>query len=117
MTSITQFLEQNSGIPVVVTDNQGLITNVNQNFEKVFGWQKQEIISQHITVILPRNFVESHHLAFSRFQSTEISTILNHPLNLKAITKNGDEIPSEHFIIAEKIEGKWSFAASLRPLT
>ncbi|MEB3226690.1 MAG: PAS domain S-box protein [Synechococcus sp.] len=116
MTSIAEFVENNTATPVVVTDSEGLILDINGCFEEVFGWQKSEIIGQHVTIILPENFVDSHHLAFSRFQLTEQSTILNHPLKLKAITKDGKEILSEHFIVAEKIGSTWSFAACLRPL-
>ena len=116
MTSIAEFIQKNPSTPVVVTDSEGLVTDINSSFEEVFGWQRGEILGQHVTVILPENFIDSHHLAFSRFQLTEQSTILNHPLKLKAVTKGGQEILSEHFIVAEKIGLTWSFAACLRPL-
>jgi hypothetical protein len=57
-----------------------------------------------------------HHLGFSRFLSTQKSTILNHPLQLKGVTKAGQEIEAEHFIVAEQHQGQWVFAATLHPL-
>ncbi|MGD1902763.1 MAG: PAS domain S-box protein [Geitlerinemataceae cyanobacterium] len=103
-------------VPVVVADSEGVITNVNAQFEVVFGWSLVEIVGQPLTVILPVFFRDSHNLGFSRFSATGTSTILNHPLNLKAVTKDGREIESEHFIVAEKQNGSWVFAATLRPL-
>jgi nitrogen-specific signal transduction histidine kinase len=105
-----------SANPVVVADHEGTIVDVNAHFETVFGWSAQEIIGQPLTVILPPFFRDSHNLGFARFSATGVSTVLNHPLNLKAVTKDNREIESEHFIIAEQQAGRWLFAATLRPL-
>jgi len=112
--TIEQLLQ--SPLPAVVANHEGIITAINHHFETVFGWDTEEIIGQPLTVILPSFFWDSHNLGFSRFSATEQSTILNHPLQLKAVTKDQREIESEHFIIAEKREGNWLFAATLRPL-
>lgn len=103
-------------VPVVVANHEGIIVDVNHQFEAVFGWSAQEIIGQSLTVILPPFFHDSHNLGFARFSATGESTVLNHPLHLKAVTKDNREIESEHFIIAEKQAGQWLFAATLRPL-
>jgi PAS domain S-box-containing protein len=102
--------------PGVVADSQGLVTDVNTPFEQMTGWKKEEIIGELISVILPSYFRESHHMGFSRFTATGVSTILNHPLELKVITKDNREIMSEHYIIAEKNNEQWAFGATLRPL-
>jgi PAS domain S-box-containing protein len=109
-------LKQTDRLPLVIVNSQGTILDVNHHFETVFGWSHQEIVGQLLTVILPLYFRDAHHLGFSRFTATGISTILNHPLQLKAVTKDQREILSEHFIIAEKIDGEWVFAATLKPL-
>lgn len=66
--------------------------------------------------VIPRSYQDSHNLGFSRFVMTEQSRILNHPLRLLAVTKDGREIMSEHFITAEQEDGQWVFGAILRPL-
>ncbi len=116
MDTIKQ-LKQNSPYPLIIADNQGTVIDVNNHFEQVFGWQKEEIVGHHVTVILPFNFRDAHHLGFSRFNVTGVSKILNHPLKLKALTKTGQEIISEHIIMAEKNAEQWIFAATLRPLS
>ncbi len=103
-------------VPVIVANHEGIVVDVNNHFEIIFGWSAQEIIGQPLTMILPPFFQDSHNLGFARFSATGTSTILNHPLHLKAVAKDGREIESEHFIIAEKEEGQWLFAATLRPL-
>ncbi|MBJ7901399.1 MAG: PAS domain S-box protein [Cyanobacteria bacterium RI_101] len=110
-------LRTKSQLPVIITDHQGIVLEVNSHFEAVFGWSTAEVVGQSLTIILPVYFRDSHHLGFSRFTATGISTILNHPLKLKALTKDRGEVLSEHFIIAEQKNGNWVFAATLRPLT
>lgn len=110
-------MKRDSQYPVVVADHLGIIIDTNFHFEQVFGWHREEIIGQPLTVILPFYFRDSHQLGFSRFTATGLSSILNHPLELKALTKDEREILSEHFIIAEQQNGNWIFGAILRPLS
>jgi PAS domain S-box-containing protein len=116
MSTITIEQLKQRNLPVIVANHEGTVVDVNTYFELIFGWTTEEIIGQPLTVILPPFFQDSHNLGFARFSATESSAVLNHPLQLKAIAKDGREIESEHFIIAEKHEGKWLFAATLRPL-
>lgn len=102
--------------PVVIANSQGLITHINQCFEEVLEWTPQDVVGELITIILPSSFRDSHNLAFSRFQSSEKATVLNHPLELMTITKSQKEIMTEHYIIAENIADEWMFGAMLRPL-
>ena len=103
-------------LPVLITDHQGFITYVNEPFSMVFGWSSDEIVGQTLAAVIPRNYHDSHQLGFSRFAMTEKPTVLNHPLQLRAMTKGGREILSEHLITAEQQQGQWIFGATLRPL-
>lgn len=111
-----QAMKQETTVPVVITDEQGFISYVNDCFTKVFDWNLIEIQGQMITIIIPTAFHDPHHLGFSRFLLTGKSTILNHPIHLQAITKDGREIESEHTIIAEQENDRWVFVATLKPL-
>lgn len=103
-------------VPFLTADNYGFITYVNEPFKQIFGWSYEEIVGQTITALIPNKYHDAHHLSFSRFAVTEKPTVLNHPLKLIAVTKDGEEIESEHFITAEKHQENWVFGAILRPL-
>jgi PAS domain S-box-containing protein len=103
-------------LPFILADHEGMIMEVNQHFEDVYGWRQQELAGKSLSAILPDVFRDAHHLGFSRFQITHQSQILNHPLRLKTVCRDGREIESEHFIIAEHHEEHWVFAATLKPL-
>jgi PAS domain S-box-containing protein len=110
-------MRHEDNLPVLITDQQGLITYVNDAFLVVFGWTEKEVIGQTLEVVIPSSFHDSHHLGFSRFAMTERPTFLNHPQKLKAVRRDGSEIVAEHLITAEKHHGEWIFGATLRPLS
>lgn len=105
-----------TALPAVITNQFGFVIYINASFEATFGWSAQEIIGQPLNVLIPSLYHDSHNLGFSRFAMTERPTVLNHPLRLMSVTKDGQEILSEHFITAEHQDGQWLFGAVLRPL-
>ena len=115
MNSI-QDLKTREDVPVVVANQEGFIVSINATFTVVLGWNESDVIGEPLTKVLPDSFRDAHNLAFSRFQSTERASVLNHPLQLKTLTKDQGDMLTEHFIIAEKIEEQWFFAATLTPL-
>ncbi len=107
---------QNSDRPFVLADSLGQVVAINAAFERVYGWTEDRLRGQSLSLILPGAFQMSHQLGFSRFQATEQSTILAHPLRLKTVCADGSEVVSEHFIVGEKRESGWVFGATLTPL-
>lgn len=108
---------RNSGLPLIVADRQGTVREINQEFETVYGWKADSLVGESLSLILPTEHKMSHQLAFSRFQlPPQDSHILGHPLNLATRCSDGSEVVSEHFIIAEKCEDEWVFAATIKPL-
>jgi PAS domain S-box-containing protein len=102
--------------PFVLADAFGNVISLNAAFTRTYGWEPAELIGEPLGLILPEAFRMSHQFGFSRFQATEISTILAHPLRLSTLCSDGREIVSEHYIVAEKREDGWCFGATLTPL-
>mmetsp|Transcript_21313 Transcript_21313/g.36492 ORF Transcript_21313/g.36492 Transcript_21313/m.36492 type:complete len:271 (-) Transcript_21313:67-879(-) len=43
--------------PVVVSSSTGVITDINQQFQKTFGWTHDELIGQNCHLLIPSKFV------------------------------------------------------------
>lgn len=114
MKTINELKSENQ-IPVIITDEQGFIIYINQEFQRAFFWD-ENLIGKTILDVIPLNFHDAHNLGFSRFTMTEKSNILNHPIKAKVIRQDGQAVWSEHKIVAENKDGKWYFGATLRPL-
>lgn len=110
-------LKRITDLPVVIADQEGVITYVNARFEHVFGWTRSQIAGKLLTVLIPSNLHDAHHLGFSRFLTTGKPTLLNQPLTLKAVTKDKRIFDAEHIIVAEQRDGHWVFGATIRPLS
>lgn len=108
-------LRRQADAAFICSDHEGRVTDVNAAFTALLGWSREEILGRPLTVIIPENLRDAHHLGFSRFLTTNKPTLLNMPLSLKALTKDGRVFDAEHFIVAENKEGLWSFAARIRP--
>jgi PAS domain S-box-containing protein len=109
-------MRRETGLPVVMVNQQGFITYINDRFEAVFGWTRADLLGKGIDTIIPPSLHDAHHLGFSRFVTTGQPTLLNKPLKLRAKMRDGREVVSEHIIVAEKDGGAWSIGATLRPL-
>jgi len=109
-------LKAETTVPVVIVDHEGTIVHINQMFEKIWGWQRDALIGQTLTTIIPDNLKDGHHMGFSRFSVTGKPTILHQALELLIRQADGKEAAAEHFIIAEKINGNWVFGATIKPL-
>lgn len=101
---------------VVVADQAGRIIEVNAPFERLFGWSAAEISGKMLTTIIPPDLRDAHNLGFSRFMMTRKPTVINHPIRVQAIARDGRVFEAEHLIVGEQVDGNWIFAARIRPL-
>ena len=100
----------------VVADELGIILDVNDRFEQLFGWKHEQIVGMPLTTIIPPRLRQAHHLGFSRFVTTGASNILGRPLRLAALRRNGEEFDAEHLIVAHQDGEAWTFEATVRPV-
>lgn len=115
MSRIDQLMSM-SEVPVVISDQRGTITHVNDSLMKVFQWKPEELIGKPLLVLIPKNMRDAHQMGFSRFFVTGSGMLLDQPLDLKIITGDGKEVLAEHTIYAEKINGEWVLGAVIKPI-
>ena len=101
---------------VIFINSDGRITYTNDALHQAIGWSREDLIGNSLSVIMPASMRDAHTLGFSRFLYTEKPVIMNKPIQLKTVCKDGSEIEAEYFITAEKISGQWNFGATIRPL-
>lgn len=111
-----QELLQERAAPVIAMDQEGLVIFLNESFEKEYGWRKGDLLGrQLVNAIIPSEMQDAHRIGFSRFLSTQSPTLLNRPLKLPIVCKDGRIRNVEHLIVAEQRDGRWMFAARITP--
>jgi two-component system sensor histidine kinase/response regulator len=81
--------------PVIVVDQASRIVLVNAEAERVFGYERAELLGQPVTLLIPARFhttVENDQLAFLAAAAAGKSTLRR---NGYALRKDGTEIPVE----------------------
>lgn len=109
-------LKSEHALPVILVDANGIITTINEMFEKAYGWRKVDLVGNLLTTVIPNGLHDAHHLGFARFLATGQATILSQPFELPVLRRNGQQVNARHFIIAEKIDGEWVFGALITPV-
>ena len=109
-------LRREQTVPAIIVDQNGVVIFVNRSFEEAFGWTADEIIGGLVTKIIPASMHDAHTLGFSRFVTTGQPRLMHQPLTLSAVSKSGDIFSAEHYLTAEKEDGKWLVGATIRPL-
>lgn len=109
-------VQARTDVPVVSVDHHGHVTAINERFREAYGWGAADLVGRPLSTIIPTVFHDTHHLGFSRFLTTGLPTLLEHPLQLKIVARDGHEQEAEHYIVAEERDGAWAFAAMIRPL-
>lgn len=100
-------------VPVVAIDQESLFTFVNDAFVEEYGWERDELLGNSVTMIMPAHMHSGHNVGFSRFLTTETSELLGKRLPLKILYKDGRIETADHYIIGDKVNGSWRFAAAI----
>ncbi|SKA79071.1 PAS domain S-box protein [Desulfobaculum bizertense] len=99
--------------PAVMADERGFLIEVTSSFCEQFHWTREQLIGMPITVLIPPELHDAHHLGFSSFVTTGKHSILEQELDLELMTGRGERLLASHFIVAGEINGQKRIAARI----
>ncbi len=82
-------------IGIVITNNRGNIINFNQYAETQFGYTKQEVLQQHIEILIPQRSREHHVKLRDNFYKHPEPRKMGEGRDLEAQRKDGSTFPVE----------------------
>jgi PAS domain S-box-containing protein len=77
---------------MVVCDQQGAVVLVNREAERLFGYQRDELIGQSIDLLIPDHARQRHHHHFVSYTSDARSRSMGANVDLGARRKDGSEL-------------------------
>jgi len=80
---------------IVMVNVTGRIVLVNSQAERVFGYDRNELIGTAVEVLLPARFRDAHNLHRSRFFGSPRARTMGAGLELYGVRKSGEEFPVE----------------------
>ncbi|ARV15832.1 PAS domain-containing sensor histidine kinase [Polaribacter sp. SA4-12] len=91
---------------VVVVDDQQKIVSVNTSVEKMFGYEKDELVKQKLDILIPKNYHAGHGAHFNGFMKNKEKRQMGNGRDLYGARKNGDVFPLEAGLNPFEIYGK-----------
>ncbi|MBB5365309.1 PAS domain S-box protein [Deinococcus humi] len=103
---------------IIVMDHRGQITEWNPAAERLFGYQRSEVLGQNLSDhIIPEGQRAAHRRGLTHYLQTGEGPFLGKRLHLSALRRDGQVFPCELSVHALEVPGERLFTASLRDLT
>ena len=102
---------------MVVVDQQGVIQLVNSQTEKLFGFDRVEIVGEPVEVLVPRRFRKKHARHRDGYYGEHPARPMGVGLDLFGLRKNGTEFPVEISLSPLETEEGLLVSAAIRDVT
>ncbi len=92
---------------IVVTNEKGQITSINSQVERLFGYNRQELIGQSVEILVPERFRDAHPRHREAYNSQASVRPMGVGLQLFGRRKDGSEFPVDIMLSpVEAAEGR-----------
>ena len=102
---------------VIVVDDQGKVRLLNASAQKLFGYQRAELLGQNVEVLVPDRLVNAHEALRHAFLKAPEARPMGTNRDLNARCKDGSEIPIEVGLSPLRRDGKQFVIASVVDLS
>lgn len=103
---------------IIAVDRDQCIVLFNHGAEKTFGWSAEEIVGQHLDVLIPDRFVPTHRKDVDAFGRSPVTArLMGERRPVVGKRKDGSEFPAEISICKFQERGEVFVAAILRDIT
>ncbi len=102
---------------MVIADEGGTIVHVNAGGERLFGWERGELVGQPVEVLLPGRFRQMHQLHRSGYHAAPRTRPMGLGLDLSGLRKDGGEFDAEISLSPLVVDGRPCVIAAVRDVT
>jgi diguanylate cyclase (GGDEF)-like protein/PAS domain S-box-containing protein len=113
-----RLLVENVSDAFIGMDEDGYVTEWNRQAERILQWRADEVIGKQMEpMLVPGRYRDRHNAGLQRFIRTGVPTIINKPVEVPLLRKDGTEIQAEMTIGAARHLGRYYFATFVRDVS
>jgi diguanylate cyclase (GGDEF)-like protein/PAS domain S-box-containing protein len=102
----------------IAIDGAGVVQDWNPAAERMFGWDRGEIIGRELAEhLIPPELRDQHRAGLGRFARDQVARVLGQTLELSALRRDGSRFPIELTIWTSETEGTSVFHAFVRDIS
>jgi len=80
---------------IIVVNTQQIVVASNTSANKMFGYQDNELIGEHLNTLIPQKYHHQHHHHVSEFMQSSEHRQMGHGRDLYGLRKDGSHFPVE----------------------
>lgn len=88
-------LTESSPDAIILADKKGKIVFANKGTENLFGYSKEELIGNSLTILMPERYRKPHQDGINRYISTKQARVIGKTVALEGLKKDNTEFPME----------------------
>lgn len=78
---------------IITIDSKGLIRDFNRSAERLFGWQKEEVIGRNVKMLMPEPYQSAHDGYLNNYMTTRQPKIIGKGREVIGLRKDGSQMP------------------------
>jgi two-component system, cell cycle sensor histidine kinase and response regulator CckA len=102
---------------MVIAGNEGRIILVNSQTEKLFGYQREELLGQPVEVLVPERFWNHHRKHRGNYMVNPQARAMGAGTELYGVKKDGTEFPVEISLSPQQTEDGILVSSTIRDIT
>ncbi len=102
---------------LMIVDTDGLIQMINSQMEQMFGYSRDDLIGQHLEVLLPHRFRHQHQKHMAGYMAKPRMRSMGTGLELYGLRKDGTEFPIEISLNPLQTTGTPLVSAAIRDVS
>jgi PAS domain S-box-containing protein len=108
---------ENTNEAFVTIDRHHRVVFFNKAAERIFGYDRAEVLGRDLDVIMSPTCSSNHRAAVDRYIRTMVPTLIGHGTEIAAVRKNGESFPANISFSVSRMGGEIYFTGIVRDLT
>ncbi|MCA0969286.1 EAL domain-containing protein [Halobacillus litoralis] len=102
---------------VITISGDGLILNWNQGAESMFGHEKDTVLGEPLSLIIPEKYRLSHEDGLKRFLNTGVRRVVGSTVQMEGLHKSGQTFPVELSMSVTEFNEETYFTGIIRDIS